>query len=576
MSDAMVQDIKFLQKIGNSLTLLYVEDNPLIQQEYLQFLRRIFSNIHVANNGEEGIELFKNNEIDLVITDIEMPLMSGLEMGSLIKMINPDVHLIFMTAYNDTQFLHKAIQMAADGYLIKPIDITATIDTLRKSMVTLISLKENERYKNELETLIDQRTNELLHSYTHDTITGISTLSKFEADLEKTEKPTLILCKVMNFKELNDLFGYEIGNNLLKQFSTVLQDIITHFTSPLKESILGLYRTNGAKFALLCKDIPTTDDIEIIVNHFIRQFENQDFFVDGHTVNFELQIGIAEHMYEGDPLAHADMALDVAISTRKNFVFYTNSLPSVSEYETNVRWITKIKNALSTNNIINYYQPIIDNASGEVIKYESLVRLVKENKEVVSPQLFLSIAKKTKVYQHITKKVVSQALHDFKHRKESISINISVDDILNLDTQIFLLAQINQFPEPQRIIFELLESERVESFEEVENFFKKIRELGCKIAIDDFGTGYSNFAYLIKLHVDYIKIDGSIIKNLANQKEAYWVLETIVNFAKRLEIKTIAEFVSSQEILDIVTSLGINESQGFEIGQPAPIHEIKG
>jgi EAL domain-containing protein (putative c-di-GMP-specific phosphodiesterase class I) len=99
--------------------------------------------------------------------------------------------------------------------------------------------------------------------------------------------------------------------------------------------------------------------------------------------------------------------------------------------------------------------------------------------------------------------------------------------------------------------------------------------MGCKIAIDDFGTGYSNFAYLIKLHVDYIKIDGSIIKNLTTQQEALWILETIVNFTKRLDIKTIAEFVSSPEILHIVKSLGINESQGFYLGQPAPLGDIK-
>ncbi|MFA7609853.1 MAG: EAL domain-containing protein [Sulfurimonas sp.] len=119
-----------------------------------------------------------------------------------------------------------------------------------------------------------------------------------------------------------------------------------------------------------------------------------------------------------------------------------------------------------------------------------------------------------------------------------------------------------------KIVFEIVESEYIEKFEDVMRFIAKVKKYNCKIAIDDFGTGYSNFEYLIKLKADYLKIDGSLIKNIDKDKNAYIVVSTIVDFAKKLGMKTVAEFVESEEIFNIVKNLGIDYSQGYYFCEP--------
>jgi EAL domain-containing protein (putative c-di-GMP-specific phosphodiesterase class I) len=119
-----------------------------------------------------------------------------------------------------------------------------------------------------------------------------------------------------------------------------------------------------------------------------------------------------------------------------------------------------------------------------------------------------------------------------------------------------------------RAVFEIVESESIENFEEVEDFIVQVKSYGCKVAIDDFGTGYSNFEYLMKLKADYIKIDGSMIKDIDTSLNAQIVVSTIVSFAKKMGIKTIAEFVENESILNKVKELGVDYSQGYYFSQP--------
>lgn len=138
----------------------------------------------------------------------------------------------------------------------------------------------------------------------------------------------------------------------------------------------------------------------------------------------------------------------------------------------------------------------------------------------------------------------------------------------------FILNTIKRTNTAKQITFEIVESEGIEDFEEIKNFIKKIKSLGCKIAIDDFGTGYSNFEYIIKLNVDFIKIDGSLIKNIHLDNNLYLTVKTIVGFAKALNIKTVAEFVHNEDVLKCVKELEIDYSQGFFIDEPKEISFI--
>lgn len=164
--------------------------------------------------------------------------------------------------------------------------------------------------------------------------------------------------------------------------------------------------------------------------------------------------------------------------------------------------------------------------------------------------------------------MVKQSFELFKDKHAHFSINLSVLDILEPRTTTYIFEMLKQYGIGERVIFEIVESESIDNFESIVAFIDKVKSYGCKIAIDDFGTGYSNFEYLIKLRADYLKIDGSLIKNLDKDKNALLVVSTIVEFSKKLGMKTVAEFVENREIFDIVRELGVDYSQGYYFSEP--------
>jgi EAL domain-containing protein (putative c-di-GMP-specific phosphodiesterase class I) len=180
----------------------------------------------------------------------------------------------------------------------------------------------------------------------------------------------------------------------------------------------------------------------------------------------------------------------------------------------------------------------------------------------------LNHAKKTREYFKITKIVIDKSFEKFeKFPNIKFSVNISADDIVNEAICGYILKKLEKFPYPANVTFELLESEEITNFKKVKDFIHKVRDLGASIAIDDFGSGYSNFVY-IDIKPDYIKIDGSIIKNINTHKANELIVEGIVRLAKGIGIKTVAEFVDSDEVLQKCINLGVDMFQGYYLGKP--------
>ena len=210
--------------------------------------------------------------------------------------------------------------------------------------------------------------------------------------------------------------------------------------------------------------------------------------------------------------------------------------------------------------------------NGEIVAIYQDFSMIDKNNNTIPPLEFLTISKKTKLYPHITAEVIHQACNMFKDRKERFSVNLSIDDIKDANTVQEIIKTIIKTKTASRIIFEILESEGIENYEEVINFITQIKALGAEIAIDDFGTGYSNFEHVLKLNVDYIKIDGSLIKGMSENNKHKIIVETIVDFAKKVGSKTIAEFVSDEATFSIVKGIGIDFSQGYYTGKPDVIN----
>jgi EAL domain-containing protein (putative c-di-GMP-specific phosphodiesterase class I) len=197
-----------------------------------------------------------------------------------------------------------------------------------------------------------------------------------------------------------------------------------------------------------------------------------------------------------------------------------------------------------------------------------LVRLIDEDGKVISPFLFLEVAKKSRLYLEITKKVINKAIEKILEKNISVSINLTLEDIEEKYMREFIMNKLSLLNDKSKVTFEVVESEDVRENELVKKFLAEIKLTGALIYIDDFGSGYSNFDYLIKLQPDGVKIDGSLIKNILEDRNSQIIVKTIVSFAKEMNIKTIAEFVENEEIFEYLKSLDIDYYQGYYFSPP--------
>ena len=226
------------------------------------------------------------------------------------------------------------------------------------------------------------------------------------------------------------------------------------------------------------------------------------------------------------------MALKYASDNSLPFWIYEDRMHFENDYEKNLKISNVVRHAVENSKIIPYFQPIVDNKTMKVTKFECLARLINEEGNVISPNLFISIAKKIKVYNLVTKIIIDKSFAAFGDNDYEFNINLSIEDIMNSEIFDFIIEKLKNSDVSSRVTFELLESEAIEDFNKVDRFIKEVKRYGAKIAIDDFGSGYSNFSYLTKMRADYIKLDGSLIKDMDVNKNDFIVVETIVDFAK--------------------------------------------
>lgn len=267
-------------------------------------------------------------------------------------------------------------------------------------------------------------------------------------------------------------------------------------------------------------------------------------------------------------LETADMALKSNL--RINPLIYHEGLNLRQVIEDNVTKVDELKQALNEKRLVPYFQPIIDLSTSSVTKHEVLARIMTKNGEIRSIYPYLSIAKESNLYPQITHTIITQSFALIANHKGDFSLNISIEDINNIETVEMIEQMLQRYTNiGKRIIFEILESEAIEEYANIVDFITKVRRYGCRIAIDDFGSGYSNFARILNLAIDIIKIDGSLIRNLDTDEKAITIVQTIVNFTKNSAIETVAEFVHNEAIANIVKELGVDGAQGFYFYEPA-------
>ena len=423
------------------------------------------------------------------------------------------------------------------------------------------NIKEFIAIRYDISDLINQEKRIKLQ--TTDILTNLPNRQKLLEDLELKDCLILSVFNILRFKEVNEYYGFEVGDKLLLSVAQKLRSL-------LKNNNLFLYKLQGDEFAILVnKNIITLKEFKIQCENIIHSIKQIKFEIEENILEVNLVAGISA---EKNYFINAEMAKNHAKIENKDIIIFDENREIKSNLIENINWTQKLKKALNEDRIVIFIQAIISNETQKVEKYECLVRMIDEDGTIISPFKFLNVAKKSKLYNELTQKVIKKAFDYFANKDVEFSINLSLEDILHKPTIEFLKEKLEENRNAaQRLIVEIVEEEGIENYQEICDFIEKLKSYGCKIAIDDFGTGYSNFEYLMKLNVDIVKIDGSMIKYINQDLNAKIVTELIVTFAKKLNIKTVAEFVHSQEIHEIVTDMGIDFSQGFYLGVPKPI-----
>jgi len=415
---------------------------------------------------------------------------------------------------------------------------------------------------------IVQEKEEIINRLYTDELTGLPNRQKLFYDLAKNESnAAMMIIDIEQFSNINYLYGYERGDEVLRQTAKVLQDFVTEGT---------LYRTDMDHFVILTHSLGHADreKAESFAAQIANRIEKHNYIV-GNVISIDVGITIgASCAGETDLYTEASMALALAKETHKPFMCFADIEGIKERFETNLSIQRKIKTALETNKILNYYQPIVD-AKGKLVKYEALIRMEdpEDSKRILSPYHFLHIARQSKNYSQLTKQVITTAFKDFGDGSAGVSINLTFDDIINPDITEYLEQQMHQHPNAQ-ITLELLESEGLMNIQETIHFCHKMKRYGAKIAIDDFGSGYSNFVYFFDIPIDILKIDGSLVKRVHDYR-GFLALETIVDFARLLGVKTVAEFVEDETVFEKLKKLGIDMYQGYYFAQPKPFDQLK-
>ena len=392
----------------------------------------------------------------------------------------------------------------------------------------------------------------------------------------KNNMKTLFLIDILYMKDINAIYNFQNGDYIIKQLNKLIaSQIITSIKKKINKKVFIEHtNTHADVFELIIYDDFSIDEVLEIKNLIFEEIINHPFKLHNKStsINIDITIGCSK---SDDQLIkiYAEKALHKA---KLNFVHYMYYDSYLYKNEAISEDLLETLNYNIENNLVEpYFQAIMDNTTDKIIKYEALMRLFDKQGNALLPQVFIHKSKKCRLYTKLMELLIDKIVLYINKYKKHISINLEYTDILNPNIKRSLLAKIRKTNIGSYLTIEILESEKITNFNIVNDFISEVKKYDVKIAIDDFGTGFSNYEYILNLNVDYIKIDGSLIKKI--DEEIYLnLIKSIVQFCKQQEILIVAEFVNDMKILRYVKAIGIDFSQGYHIGKPVEIQEITG
>jgi diguanylate cyclase (GGDEF)-like protein len=447
---------------------------------------------------------------------------------------------------------HTPLNTWADG---KPATISVGLDiTDRKSAAQRISWLANR-----------------------DPLTALYNRSYFEGVLAhavvRDMHGAMLYMDLDRFKEINELGGHQAGDDLLVLVSEMFQRQLSHAGT--------IARLGGDEFAILMENA-SAEQAVILANIITQSLEKISLDVDGQKHRAVASIGIALYPDHGatpkELMASADFAMYRAKEDPAQRWHLLSAQADKEVLQERVYWEERIRHALEHEGFELWGQPIASVDGLKVKHHEVLLRMrSSDTGEIVSPGSFIPVAERSGQIVSIDRWVISESLKMMGSWGDSdrrLALNVSGQSLHDEALTGFLENALKMSGvSAHRLVIEVTETAAVTDFATARCILQNIRDLGCAIALDDFGVGFSSFYYLDQLPIDYIKIDGSFIRDLPENKRSQMIVKAIVEIAKGFGKQTVAEFVDREPVYDILKEYGVDYIQGYWLGKPRPFSE---
>ncbi|MFV9615805.1 MAG: EAL domain-containing protein [Gammaproteobacteria bacterium] len=418
---------------------------------------------------------------------------------------------------------------------------------------------------------------------THDSLTGLVNRREFELQLQQlidiarqeNKNNALLYIDLDQFKVVNDTCGHTAGDELLRQ--------ITHIIDDNTRQADTLARLGGDEFGILLRGC----DASIAQNtakKIIQAVQDFRFAWEGKFFHIGASIGVVEITPQTENInavmKEADIACYAAKDQGRNRIHvYTKDDAFLEQRQVEMHWATRVKQAIEKKDIILFAQEIISLENGYDSHYEILSRMRQDDGTFIMPDSFIPAAERYDVIVDIDKYVVLNVFNLMRDKKIpeniTLSINISGNSICDKSFMQFILDYVSEIKlKTDNICFEITETAAIANFAKALEFIDALREVGFQFSLDNFGSGVSSFGYLKQLPIDYLKIDGFFVKDMVSDPIDAAMVSAINEIGHRMGIKTIAEFVESEEILQDLRKLGVNYAQGYHINKPQLLSEV--
>ncbi|MBV5320682.1 MAG: EAL domain-containing protein [Sulfuricurvum sp.] len=679
----------------NSLILLYVEDDESTISAFSNAFGDDFKTILIGRNGEEGLELFHKYSPHMIISDLQLPKMSGLDMIEEIRKTDSSIPIIVNSAFSDTNLLLRSIDLRVDSYVLKPTNPNQLLNVMHK--VARINVLESllKTSKETMQTIIDEipdpilyikpdysvmmlnnaaknlnpnivndesikcyglnyhlkhpctehdhvcpikqvgitkksitvrqihilesgekrhveihmrpifdeegeisayleishditdyiiiqdqlfsETQKLSHISMHDPLTQLPNRRLLNDRIEQTiqhkhrskELFALFFIDLDHFKEVNDSMGHLSGDQLLIEVAKRITKVTRNGDT--------IARIGGDEFVLIIENGSDVTHFAHVAEKLKKLFETP-FLIGGKKIFSACSIGISIYPNDGDNaealLSNADAAMYASKESGRNkYHFYTPQMRE--EATTYLQAGNELKEGIKNNELILFYQPIIDSLTNQCLSFEALIRWNNPKKGLITPNDFLPTAHKAGLMIEIDEWVITTAIKTFSllspafKEQGSVAINLTVETLLNESFVKFIENIVASYGlKPENLVLEIVETSLMSDIITAKRVISDLHALGVKIAIDDFGTGYSSLSYILELDIDILKIDQSFIRKIGVDERGPTLIKSIIALSKIIDVTIVAEGVETAEQKEFLVTQGANELQGYLFAKP--------